>query len=375
MKGVSKMENKYMDEFLSPYLDGMLTEEENKNIEEHLAQCPRCRKELSELKEFIELMNDMEDQELPADFHEKLHQRLLKEQESSVHKNRNQILMKWIGGLAAAVVLILSAKAFDRIEQYKLDRVRNSMDKAKIEQIQESVRSEEEEGEAKAEESAEGSGLQMAALEAPRKEREEAKEKVKDGVIKEPSASSSAPVVEQEDPAATKSSLALEAAEPVKELEAEIQEREIQEREIQEAEIQETEIQETEEQEEPEPSDSRDSGGEAGISPEDGEPAPEEEGQVRFMTALGMESIEGIYSNEVRLVVRNGDVTVDTLKEVAERAELELVQVLDDGIIVKVSGPEQREALYRELVALGELQDVGDDMESEEIRVVLFQEE
>jgi hypothetical protein len=53
---------------LPGYLDGALTAEERKRVDEHLAQCPACRGCLADLKKAVALAGDMEKIEPPAGF-------------------------------------------------------------------------------------------------------------------------------------------------------------------------------------------------------------------------------------------------------------------------------------------------------------------
>ena len=55
-----------LEDILPGYLDGALTDEEKKAVEEHLAQCGDCRESLEDLKGALELAAGLERVEPPA---------------------------------------------------------------------------------------------------------------------------------------------------------------------------------------------------------------------------------------------------------------------------------------------------------------------
>lgn len=54
------MDHQKIKELISSYHDGELDEEQKKTVEEHLAQCPECKKEFEEMGKFEEVMSQME---------------------------------------------------------------------------------------------------------------------------------------------------------------------------------------------------------------------------------------------------------------------------------------------------------------------------
>ncbi len=107
---------------LSLYIDDELSEEEKKALEEHLDNCPECRKELEEYRIIIKAINELPDEEPPAGYCKRLHEKLLeaekdvqdvqKEEKTSKtvtfpSKSRGN-KFRWVkyGGLAAALVLV-----------------------------------------------------------------------------------------------------------------------------------------------------------------------------------------------------------------------------------------------------------------------------
>lgn len=104
---------------LSLYIDDELNDVEKRLMDEHLKNCTECSKELDEYKKIIQALSELPDEEPPAGYCKRLHQKLLdvsletKEDAeitkiNEIPKKRN-IKFKWVkyGGLAAAFVLII----------------------------------------------------------------------------------------------------------------------------------------------------------------------------------------------------------------------------------------------------------------------------
>ena len=70
------------NEQLSAYIDGIVTAEEKKLIEEHLSMCEHCSLALSELKKTQETLRNLEEVEPPPWFTQKIMNRVRKEAES-----------------------------------------------------------------------------------------------------------------------------------------------------------------------------------------------------------------------------------------------------------------------------------------------------
>lgn len=70
---------KEMKELSTQYIDNMLGELLRKQADEHLALCESCRNELAELICIIESCNSLDEVDLPANFKEKLHFKLINE--------------------------------------------------------------------------------------------------------------------------------------------------------------------------------------------------------------------------------------------------------------------------------------------------------
>lgn len=67
-------------EKLSLYIDGMLSEEEEKAIVAHLDLCETCHEEYKTLTGIISLLKSSKEVELPKGFHENLIRRMKQEQ-------------------------------------------------------------------------------------------------------------------------------------------------------------------------------------------------------------------------------------------------------------------------------------------------------
>ncbi|WP_421810541.1 HEAT repeat domain-containing protein [Flagellimonas sp.] len=60
------MENNHISDLIPAYLDGILDESTRKKVEEHLPQCPNCKKELEEMQTLFDAFEE-EDAQAPTD--------------------------------------------------------------------------------------------------------------------------------------------------------------------------------------------------------------------------------------------------------------------------------------------------------------------
>jgi hypothetical protein len=95
-------------EMLSPYIDGMTTEKENKAIVAHLESCSQCQTELENLRSFCAALQNLPTPELPEGFAEDLHKRLV-EENSPLLRPRDIKKPKKQGWIAASVAGIALA--------------------------------------------------------------------------------------------------------------------------------------------------------------------------------------------------------------------------------------------------------------------------
>lgn len=89
-------------EKLFDYLEGAVTEDEKKLIQQHIEKCTSCYKEYQELKETIQLVQNLPKLKAPDDFAENL---ILKINERQYQKQRR--FMFWLGRIAFAEVIAL----------------------------------------------------------------------------------------------------------------------------------------------------------------------------------------------------------------------------------------------------------------------------
>ena len=136
-------------ELLSPYIDLVLPDEERNKVEEHLAACESCRKDLAELQRAVNRIREMEKLEAPSDFMGKLHKRLLEEKIAPFdrHRRKSHLVNNTSGWLVASVASIalifgiyissllpfpVVASFFDKIPQFVSSQdseLRNNIEK------------------------------------------------------------------------------------------------------------------------------------------------------------------------------------------------------------------------------------------------------
>ncbi|WP_431163069.1 HEAT repeat domain-containing protein [Flagellimonas beolgyonensis] len=81
------MKNKHIDELIPDYLDGSLKGEDLRKMEQHLAECPHCQKELEEMKQLFNAFGD--DQiEVPSERLKAQFEKVLETEKS----NRGQVV-------------------------------------------------------------------------------------------------------------------------------------------------------------------------------------------------------------------------------------------------------------------------------------------
>lgn len=113
--GVSGMDCKDIMELINMYIDGMLDETDAHLLEEHFKKCPTCREQFEETKALVTLVKDLDEEELPSGFSERLHIRL----ENEIGKTRQSgplHWMKWVGMAAVIAVLLLSVRMLNILD-------------------------------------------------------------------------------------------------------------------------------------------------------------------------------------------------------------------------------------------------------------------
>ena len=94
-------------EMLSPYIDGMTSEKENKIISAHLENCSQCQNELEHLRILCVALKNLPVPELPERFSEELHKRLVEEQNFVLRPKEIKTPKKsgWIAAGVAGIAL------------------------------------------------------------------------------------------------------------------------------------------------------------------------------------------------------------------------------------------------------------------------------
>jgi len=103
-------------EQISLYIDGELDEIQRAEFEEHISSCTECRNELDEIMSIISMCNGIEEEELPDNFKEELHSKLLAVKEENMRKNKVVKLRsrytKIISAVAACLLIVVLARGF-----------------------------------------------------------------------------------------------------------------------------------------------------------------------------------------------------------------------------------------------------------------------
>ncbi|NLB88243.1 MAG: hypothetical protein GX790_03325, partial [Syntrophomonadaceae bacterium] len=126
-------------ELLSPYIDQMTDEKENKLINAHLANCEECRRKLDYLKFICGTLGSLEHPQVPARFKEDFHKRLLEEKTSLFvakevkRPKRSGWIAAGVAGLAIAVGVYASSilPLGDLVASFQ-DKNEEKQDKPKI---------------------------------------------------------------------------------------------------------------------------------------------------------------------------------------------------------------------------------------------------
>ncbi len=92
---------KYRD-LISLYIDGEINENDEKELLEHLENCPLCRKEFEELKAITDMLGKIEEAELPENFHTEV-MTAIKAQSSPIKKNKPKRIWARYASLAASI--------------------------------------------------------------------------------------------------------------------------------------------------------------------------------------------------------------------------------------------------------------------------------
>lgn len=107
-------------ENICAYIDNELCAEERLSLEEHISNCPSCKSELDDLAAIVEICTNLPQQELPADFSAKLHEKLLAaavrqvRDTKGIRRTKGFLLTRTLASIAAGALLIFLAGNFIR---------------------------------------------------------------------------------------------------------------------------------------------------------------------------------------------------------------------------------------------------------------------
>jgi predicted anti-sigma-YlaC factor YlaD len=91
---------------ISVYIDGEVSEEEKKFIENHLKVCSSCRKYLEDLKRINSFLKTWEDESISPDLEQKIKMNFLNNKNKEVRKMKSKKIL--IGSTGILVVLLLT---------------------------------------------------------------------------------------------------------------------------------------------------------------------------------------------------------------------------------------------------------------------------
>jgi hypothetical protein len=100
-------------DLISSYIDDEVSEIEKKSVEQHLRDCPECRKEYEYTLEVLNALKEIPDEELPQGFKEELHKKL---ETASREQTRGRVgffnspRLRVIAGIAACLFVVLIAR-------------------------------------------------------------------------------------------------------------------------------------------------------------------------------------------------------------------------------------------------------------------------
>lgn len=106
------MKCEYIKELMSAYIDNEINEVDKAKFEKHIAQCPQCKEEYELLKEIVIECSEIHEVELPEDFREELHAKLLEAKRNKPNRFTEFVARnKWktASGVVAAVLIVAIA--------------------------------------------------------------------------------------------------------------------------------------------------------------------------------------------------------------------------------------------------------------------------
>jgi hypothetical protein len=120
-----KCEN--IKELMSMYIDNEINEVDKAKFEKHIAQCPQCKEEYEILKEIVLECSEIDEVELPQDFIEELHNKLIAAKANKPSKFTQFIRRaNWkpaVGAVAAVLILAISINSLVGNKSLKQDQL------------------------------------------------------------------------------------------------------------------------------------------------------------------------------------------------------------------------------------------------------------
>jgi hypothetical protein len=99
-------------ELMSAYIDNEINEVDKAKFEKHIAQCPQCKEEYELLKDVVLKCSEIDEVELPEDFREELHHKLMNAKVAKTNKftefMRKNSWKTGAGAVAAVLILAIS---------------------------------------------------------------------------------------------------------------------------------------------------------------------------------------------------------------------------------------------------------------------------
>ena len=109
------MKCEHVRELMSAYIDNEINEVDKAKLEKHIAQCPQCKEEYELLKELVLECSEIDEVELPEDFREELHNKLIEAKNNKPSKVADFMRKnKWkaaTGAVAAVLIFAISLNA------------------------------------------------------------------------------------------------------------------------------------------------------------------------------------------------------------------------------------------------------------------------
>ncbi|OGO77154.1 MAG: hypothetical protein A2Y23_14165 [Clostridiales bacterium GWB2_37_7] len=103
-------------ELMSAYIDNEINEVDKAKFEKHIAQCPQCKEEYELLKDVVLECSEIDEVELPEDFREMLHNKLM--EAKATKANRFTGFMRknsWKAGAGAVAAVLILAIALNSL--------------------------------------------------------------------------------------------------------------------------------------------------------------------------------------------------------------------------------------------------------------------